>query len=55
RMTSDEVTQVIAANHALAGRLQISGTPTFVLEDQLLRGYMPLADMQRLVAEARED
>ena len=55
RMPSDEVTQVIAANHALAGRLQISGTPTFVLEDQLLRGYMPLADMQRLVADARED
>ncbi len=55
QMTSDEVTQVIAANHALAGRLQISGTPTFVLQDQLLRGYMPLADMQRLVAEARKD
>lgn len=55
RMGSDEVTQVIAANHALAGRLQISGTPTFVLEDQLLRGYMPLADMQMLVAQTRQD
>lgn len=54
-MTSDEVTQVIAANHALAGRLQISGTPTFVLEDQLLRGYMPLADMQALVAQTRQE
>lgn len=54
-MTSDEVTQVIAANHALAGRLQISGTPTFVLEDQLLRGYMPLADMQALVAQIRQE
>lgn len=54
-MTSEEVTQVIAANHALAGRLQISGTPTFVLEDQLLRGYMPLADMQALVAQTRQE
>ena len=55
RMDSDEVTQVIAANHALAGRLQISGTPTFILEDQMLRGYMPLADMQRLVAQTRQE
>jgi protein-disulfide isomerase len=54
QMTSDEVTQVIADNHALAGRLQISGTPTFVLEDQMLRGYMPLADMQTLVAQTRQ-
>jgi len=54
RMTSEDVTQVIAQNHALAGRLQISGTPTFVLKDQLLRGYMPLADMQTLVAQTRK-
>jgi protein-disulfide isomerase len=54
-MTSEAVTQVIAANHALAGRLQISGTPTFVLGDQLLRGYMPLADMQTLVAQTRQE
>lgn len=54
-MTSDEVTQVIAANHALAGRLQITGTPTFILEDQMLRGYMPLADMQTLVAQTRQE
>jgi protein-disulfide isomerase len=55
RMDSDEVTQVIAANHALAGRLQISGTPTFILGDQMLRGYMPLADMQTLVAQTRAE
>ena len=55
QMTSEEVTQVIAANHALAGRLQITGTPTFILEDQMLRGYMPLADMQTLVAQTRQE
>ncbi|MDX5412638.1 MAG: DsbA family protein [Rhodobacterales bacterium] len=54
-MTSEEVTQVIAENHALAGRLQISGTPTFILEDQMLRGYMPLADMQAVVAQTRQE
>jgi len=54
RMMSEDVTQIIAENHALAGRLQISGTPTFVLEDQLLRGYLPLADMQTLVQQTRQ-
>lgn len=55
RMDSDEVTQVIAANQALAARLQISGTPTFILGEQMLRGYMPLADMQALVAQTRAE
>lgn len=53
RMDAPEVTAVIAANHALAGRLQINGTPTFVLADQMLRGYVPLDGMTQLVAAAR--
>ncbi len=55
KMDSAEVTQVIADAHQLAGALQISGTPTFVLKDELLRGYVPLANMQDLVAAARAD
>ncbi|WP_298678395.1 DsbA family protein [uncultured Lentibacter sp.] len=46
KMASDEVTEVIVANRALGQRLAISGTPTFVMGDQVLRGYMPLAQMQ---------
>lgn len=53
RMNADEVTAVIAANHAMADRLEISGTPTFVLGDQLLRGYVPLDAMRDLVAQER--
>lgn len=53
RMNADEVTAVIAANHAMADRLEISGTPTFVLGDQLLRGYVPLDAMRELVAQER--
>jgi len=49
------VDQIIGENHQLAGALQISGTPTFVLGDQLLRGYVPLANMMDLVAEARAE
>ncbi len=55
QMPSDSVTAEIAETRALAQKLAISGTPTFVLEDQLLRGYMPLAGMQALVAEKRAD
>ena len=47
------VSQMIQANYDLARRMQISGTPTFVLENQLLRGYVPLAQMQQIVDEAR--
>ena len=55
QMNSDEVTSVIAENRALAQRLNISGTPSFVMNDQMLRGYLPLDEMQRVVAEIREN
>lgn len=53
RMGSDEVTQEIATTRALAQRLQISGTPTFVMGGQLVRGYVPLDAMQQIVSEER--
>jgi protein-disulfide isomerase len=53
RMDAPEVTRVLADNHALAQRLQIQGTPTFVLGDQMLRGYVPFAHMQQIVANER--
>lgn len=52
-MDAPEVTKVIADNHALAQRLQISGTPTFVMGGQMIRGYVPGAAMQAAVAEER--
>lgn len=53
RMNSDEVTAEIAATRELAGVLAISGTPTFVMQDELLRGYLPLDQMQAIVADKR--
>ncbi|MGR3794935.1 DsbA family protein [Vannielia sp. SX4] len=53
-MNSDEVSAVIAENRALAQAMQISGTPTFVLEDQMLRGYVPLQAMTSIVDEVRD-
>ncbi len=38
----------------LAQKLQITGTPTFILGNEMIRGYLPLANMRDLVAVARE-
>lgn len=54
RMDSDEVTAEIVATQALAQRLQISGTPSFVLHDEMLRGYLPAQQMAAIVAEKRK-
>lgn len=54
RMSDPEVDRRIKENHDLADRLKISGTPTFVIEDQMLRGYVPLASMMEIVDEIRE-
>ncbi len=55
RMDTPEVGSVIAENRALAQRMQISGTPTFVLQDQMLRGYVPRAQMEQIVAAMRSE
>ncbi|WP_354545117.1 DsbA family protein [Roseovarius sp. MBR-78] len=52
-MDSEAVTEVIAANHALAQRLRINGTPAFVMEDRMLRGYLPQEQMQQIAEEIR--
>ncbi|MCO8145352.1 DsbA family protein [Rhodovulum tesquicola] len=55
RMNSPEVDAVLAANQSLAQRMQISGTPTFIVGPQMLRGYMPLEGMRQVVAGLREN
>ncbi|MEZ5723051.1 MAG: DsbA family protein [Paracoccaceae bacterium] len=52
-MADPQVDAVIGENHALASRLQITGTPTFVIGEQLVRGYVPLEAMADVVAELR--
>ena len=49
------VAQTIAYNRDLAQRLQITGTPTFVFGDQLVRGYVPLDAMLEIVETVRSD
>jgi protein-disulfide isomerase len=53
-MEDPGVLDVIRANHALAEALEISGTPSFVMGDTLLRGYVPLDAMQAIVGAERK-
>jgi len=56
-MNGDEVSAILAANRELAQRLQISGTPTFVMGGmdggELLRGYLPADEMQGIAERLR--
>ncbi len=54
-MNGEDVQNQINANRALAQRLRINGTPSFVFEDQMLRGYVPLDGMREVVAALRGD
>ena len=54
-MASEEVTAIILENRALGQRLGINGTPTFVMQDQLVRGYVPLDEMREIVDELRRE
>lgn len=52
---SDAVQGMIERTYALARALRIEGTPTFVIGDRVVRGYVPLERMREAVAEARSD
>ena len=53
RMNKEEVIAVIQQNRALGQILEITGTPTFVLKDEMLRGYVPVDALLAMVAEKR--
>ena len=52
-MDSEATLSEIARTRALAVKLKISGTPTFVLQDEMLRGFVPGEQMAQIVAEKR--
>ncbi len=53
-MNSDDITNIIAANQQLAAALRVQGTPTFVIDSQILRGYVPEDAMAQIVAAERK-
>ena len=52
-MDDEVVTQMIAKNYALATRMNISGTPSFLIGTEMLRGFAPASAMQDFVDRAR--
>lgn len=52
-MQTPAVSDVIARNYALAKALGITGTPSFVIGDAVVRGAVTGAELGRRVAEAR--
>jgi len=54
KMDSPEVTAVITANRELGQQLQINGTPTFVIQNEMVRGYVPLDGMRDMIEELRQ-
>lgn len=54
QMETPEVAAIIDANHALGQLLQINGTPTFVIDETMVRGYVPLDGMRQIVDGQRK-
>ena len=52
-MGAEDITDQIRTTRNLAQQLKISGTPTFVFQDELVRGFIPYDQMQDLIAEKR--
>lgn len=52
-MKAPEVDEHIATSRELANALQFTGTPSFVIGDQLVPGYIPQDAMEDLIAQAR--
>ena len=52
-MASNDVAEEISKTAELAQKMKISGTPTFVMQDEMLRGYLPLESMQAMLRDKR--
>jgi len=55
KMADPAVMDVIKANHELATTMEINGTPTFVIDQTMVRGYVPLDGMRQIVDGQRKD
>jgi protein-disulfide isomerase len=52
-MNTAEVAQVIADNHKLAEELQINGTPAFIIDNNVVQGYLPADGLVAAIADVR--
>ncbi|WP_170564458.1 DsbA family protein [Ruegeria atlantica] len=54
-MDSEQVSEEITRTRALAQRMNISGTPSFVLGTEMLRGFLPADQMIQIANGVRAD
>ncbi len=54
-MEDDAIAEGIRATYALAQALRVEGTPSFVIGDRIVRGYVQIEQMRALIEEARRD
>ena len=54
RMNTEEVSAVLRSNHQLAEQMRIMGTPTFIIEGEMLRG-VPADGLEGAIARARAE
>ncbi|MGL4412643.1 DsbA family protein [Roseinatronobacter monicus] len=52
-MESAEVNEILAENRELAQRLQITGTPTFIMETEIIRGFVEADILLEVASELR--
>ncbi len=51
---SSKTDAVIESNKKLAQDMGVSGTPAFIIEDNVIRGYVPYDSMKEIIAEHRK-
>lgn len=54
-MKAPEIAAEIQRNHDLASRIGVTGTPAFVINDQLIPGAVEVSELTNLIAAARND
>lgn len=53
-VNSPDVEAAIKKNTELAQKLAITGTPAFIIGDQIIRGYIPYEGMKTMIADQRK-
>ena len=53
-MDSAEIAERIRTTYGLAREMNISGTPAFIIGDEIVRGYIPYDSLRELVEAARD-
>ena len=52
-MKSPDIDQMMKRTFELADKLSINGTPAFIIGNQVVRGFVPAAELERLAEAAR--